>query len=109
MLRSVKRLLRQHGFNAVLFDSAEAFQRQAILSDACCVILDINLNDGSGIELSRRLADCGASLPVIFITGNDSDATREAALASGCSAYLTKPFPAQALIDPIQRAAANLA
>ena len=106
MLRSVKRLLGQYGFNAVLFDSAETFQRQANLSDAFCVILDINLDDGSGIELRKRLADCGTSLPVIFITGNDSDATREAALASGCSAYLTKPFLAQALMDPVREAAA---
>src|SRR5512140_2758431 len=101
MLRSVKRLLREYGFNAVLFESTEAFQRQANLDDAFCVVLDINLQDGSGIELRQRLAGCGISLPVIFITGNDSDATRQAALTAGCSAYLTKPFPARSLIDPI--------
>jgi FixJ family two-component response regulator len=109
MLRSLKRLLREYGFDAVLFESAQAFQREANLDDAFCVVLDINLADGSGIELRHRLSGSGISLPVIFITGNDSDATREAALASGCSAYLTKPFPAQTLIDPIQKAAAALA
>jgi len=109
MLRSVKRLLREHGFTAVLFDSAEAFQSQANLDNAFCVILDVNLNDGSGIELREHLVRRGISLPVIFITGNDSEATRRAALASGCSAFLTKPFPAQSLIDPIQKAAAALA
>jgi FixJ family two-component response regulator len=109
MLRSIKRLLREYGFDAVLFESAEAFQRRANLDDAFCVVLDINLTDGSGIELRRRLSGRGIDLPVIFITGNDSDATREAALASGCSAYLPKPFPAQSLIDPIQKAAAALA
>ncbi len=109
MLRSVKRLLREYGFTAVLFDSAEAFQRQANLDNAFCVILDVNLNDGSGIELREHLVRRGISLPVIFITGNDSEATRRAALASGCSAFLTKPFPAQSLIDPIQKAAAALA
>jgi FixJ family two-component response regulator len=108
MLRSVERLLRQYGFNSVLFNSVEAFQQQANLSEAFCVILDINLNDGSGIELRKRLTDGGAALPVIFITGNDSDTAREAALASGCSAYLTKPFPAQALMDPVRKAAAAL-
>jgi len=109
MLRSVKRLLRQYGFEAVLFDSAEAFQRRANFDDAFCVVLDINLTDGSGIELKQRLSGRGIELPVIFITGNDSDATRAAALASGCSAYLTKPFPAQSLIDSIKKAAAALA
>ena len=72
-------------------------------------MLDINLSDGSGIELRHQLADRGVMAPVIYITGNDSDATRMAALASGCLAYLTKPFSAQALIEPIQRAAAAAA
>jgi FixJ family two-component response regulator len=109
MLRSVKRLLREHGFTAVLFDSAEAFQRQANLDNAFCLILDVNLNDGSGIELGEQLARRGISVPVIFITGNASEATRKAAMASGCSAFLTKPFPAQSLLAPIQKAAAALA
>ena len=71
-----------------------------------CIVVDVNLGDGSGIELRHRLAEAGVSLPVIYITGNDSDATRMAAMASGCVAYLTKPFPAQSLIEPIKRAAA---
>jgi FixJ family two-component response regulator len=105
MLRSVNRLLKEYGFNGVLFDSVEAFQKRANLDEAFCVVLDINLQDGSGIELRKWLAGSDVSLPVIFITGNDSGAARKAALAAGCSAYLTKPFPAQSLMDPIQRAA----
>jgi len=72
-------------------------------------VLDVNLGDGSGIELYHWLTETGVSMPVIYITGNDSDATRMAAMASGCVAYLTKPFPAQSLIEPIKRAAAGLA
>jgi len=69
-------------------------------------VLDINLSDGSGIELRHQLAQKGVRVPVIYITGNDSDATRMAAMASGCLAYLTKPFTARSLIEPIERAAA---
>jgi FixJ family two-component response regulator len=108
MLRGVGRLLRQYGFKAALFDSIEAFQDRADLDAAFCLVLDINLNDGSGIELRQRLSARAASLPVIFITGNDSETTRAAALRSGCAAYLTKPFAAQSLIDPIRRASAGL-
>jgi FixJ family two-component response regulator len=108
MLRGLKRLLREYGFDAVLFDSAEAFQCEANLDDAFCIVLDVNLNDSSGIDLRQQLKSRGISVPVIFITGNDSDATRAAALESGCSAYLTKPFPAQSLIDPIAKASASL-
>jgi len=69
-------------------------------------VLDVNLGDGSGIDLRHHLAEQGVAVPVIYVTGNDSHATRMAAMASGCLAYLTKPFAAQSLIEPIERAAA---
>jgi len=109
MLRGVKRLLRAHGYDSVLFSSAEALQKHDNFDQAICVVLDINLNDASGIEVNHRLKSAGVSLPVIFITGNDNPATRMAAMASGCLAYLTKPFVASSLIEPIQRVAAGLA
>ena len=65
------------------------------------LVLDINLNKESGIELRHRLKAAGISLPVIYITANDNPAVRMAALESGCIAYLTKPFPAKSLIEPI--------
>ncbi|WFU18514.1 response regulator [Bradyrhizobium sp. CB3481] len=106
MLKGMRRLLKQHGFDTVPFETAKALQDHDDFAQAFCLILDINLGDGSGIELRHRLAEAGVSLPVIYITGNDSDATRMAAMASGCVAYLTKPFTAQSLIEPISRAAA---
>lgn len=108
MLKGVRRLLKQHGFDTVPFETARALQDHDDFAEAFCLVLDINLGDGSGIELCHRLTDVGVSLPVIYITGNDSDATRMAAMASGCLAYLTKPFPAESLIEPIKRAAAGL-
>jgi FixJ family two-component response regulator len=109
MLRGVKRLLREHGYDSVLFSTADAFQMHNDFDDAVCVILDIDLHDTSGIEVRRRLMASGISLPVIFITGKDSPATRMAALASGCLAYLTKPFSAGSLIEPIDRLSTGLA
>jgi FixJ family two-component response regulator len=108
-LRGVKRLLRQHGYDSVLFQSAEAFQSHDDFEQALCVILDINLNDASGIEVRHRLKAAGISVPVIYITANDNHAVRMAAMESGCIAYLTKPFSAKSLIDPIDRASAGLA
>jgi DNA-binding response OmpR family regulator len=49
------------------------------------------------------LVDKGVRLPVIYITGNDSEANRAAAIESGCIAYLTKPFAALSLIEPIEK------
>ena len=73
------------------------------------MILDINLNKESGIELRHRLKAAGISLPVIYITANDNPAVRMAAMESGCIAYLTKPFSAKSLIEPVGKASAGLA
>ena len=109
MLRGLKRLLREHGYDSVLFASAEAFQNENDFERALCVILDIDLNDGSsGIELRQRLKAAGISVPVIYMTGRDNPSVRMAALQSGCLAYLTKPFSAQSLIEPLGRASAGL-
>jgi FixJ family two-component response regulator len=108
MLRGLERLLRQFGYNAVLFSSAGAFRSHNEYEKAACIILDINMKDGSGIELRHRLKAAGISVPVIYITGNDNPAVRMAALQSGCLAYLTKPFSAKSLIEPLKRASAGL-
>ena len=107
MLRGVQRLLRQHTYESILFSSAEAFKKHAAIEKAVCVILDINLNDGSGIELRHGLKAAGVSAPVIYITGNEDPAVRRAALDSGCVAFLKKPFSAQSLIEPLKNASAG--
>jgi FixJ family two-component response regulator len=106
MLKGMRRLLRQHGYDTVPFETAKALRDHDDFGQAFCIVLDVNLSDGSGIELRHQLAKSGIALPVIYITGNDSHATRMAAMASGCLAYLTKPFTAQSLIEPIEAAAA---
>ena len=72
-------------------EHAEAFKNYTNVEMAACVILDIHLKDGSGIELRRGLNDAGISVPVIFMTGNEDPAVRRATVASGCIAFLTKP------------------
>jgi FixJ family two-component response regulator len=99
LLRSLGRLLRQHSFEPVLFSSAKDFATRAEFEDACCILLDINLQDSSGIELRDRLAQAGITTPVIFMTGNTDECTREKALGVGCFKYLTKPFLARELLD----------
>lgn len=107
MLKCVQRLLQHHAYEPILFSSAQAFKRHSDFDRTACIILDINLPDGSGIELRHRLNAEGVSVPVIYMTGNDDPAVRDAALASGCIAFLTKPFSAQELIEPLQKASAG--
>ena len=109
MLRGVQRLLKEHGYDSVSFPSADAFQRHDDFDKAICVVLDIDLDDDSGIQVRHRLKAAGITLPVIYITGKDDPGTRTAAIESGCLAYLTTPFAARSLIEPIERASIGLA
>jgi FixJ family two-component response regulator len=108
MRKGIGNLLRIHGFHAALFDSAESLQNHKDFSRAFCIILDINLNGVSGIALRRTLAISGINLPIIYITGNDDHATRTAAIASGCAAYLSKPFLPKSLVESIDSAYRDL-
>jgi FixJ family two-component response regulator len=107
VLKGLERLLRAHSYKPVLFSSAEAFKDHTDFETAVCVILDINLNDGSGIELGHHLQAEGVSVPVIYMTGSEDPAVRKAALDSGCIAFLTKPFSTHSLIEPLKRASAG--
>ena len=107
MRLGIKRLLNQHGFKTELFDSVEDFHERADVRRPDCLVLDIKLKNGSGIDLRRELTNSGVSVPVIFITANDTDYSRKAAADAGCIAYLTKPFSGKTLIDAIEKVDAS--
>jgi FixJ family two-component response regulator len=107
VLKGIERLLMARGFDSELFSSVKDFQNRASLQLAVCLVLDINLNGESGIDVRRKLTATWPSIPVIFITGNDSDGARKAAMEAGCIAYLTKPFSANSLLDAVEKAFAR--
>jgi FixJ family two-component response regulator len=104
MLKCIERLLRLYAYEPILFSSAQAFNSYSDVENADCAILDINLNDGSGIELRHGLKAAAVTVPVIYMTGNDSPAVRKAALDSGCAAFLRKPFAAHELMESLKAA-----
>ncbi|WP_228748189.1 response regulator [Bradyrhizobium sp. BR 10289] len=98
----MKRLLREHGYDATLFDSAGTLLQHQNYDQALCIVLDIDLAGQSGIDLRRQLAAKGIEVPVIFVTGNNSEDCRSAAMTSGCAAYLNKPFNPSSLIASVE-------
>jgi FixJ family two-component response regulator len=107
ILKGIARVLRQYGYDSVLFPSAKVFENHSDFEKALCIILDINLGDGSGIDVRHGLKAAGISVPVIYMTANDNPTVRIAALRS-CLAYLTKPFSAKSLIESLERASTGL-
>jgi CheY-like chemotaxis protein len=106
LLKSVARLLAHHGIDSRTFASAEALLESDSVQMATCLLLDIHLGGISGIELQRRLAASGSKWPVIFMTANDDEATRNEAMDAGCIAYLRKPFAQHVLLNAISKAVA---
>jgi len=92
------------GYRAELFASAEALMNARGSLDATCLIMDINLGDGSGLDLARRLADFGLAVPIIFMTGGQDDGIRAQCLDFGCVAFLLKPFSEERLTEAIAEA-----
>ena len=105
-LKGVARLLAHNGIESRTFASAEALLDSGSAQTATCLLLDIHLGGISGIELQRRLAASGSKCPVIFMTGNNNDATRNEAMDAGCIAYLRKPFAQNVLLNAISKAVA---
>ena len=56
------------------------------------LILDVNLPDGSGLELLRALRQSGDRTPAILLTANDLEWDEVAGLEAGADDYITKPF-----------------
>jgi FixJ family two-component response regulator len=102
VLRALERGLRVHGYHTAGFSEVADFLSSANLDEATCLVLDINLKRASGIDVAWQLKRMGHSLPVIFITGSESQVTRRAAIDAGCIAYLTKPFRLENLLNSIE-------
>ena len=65
-------------------------------------LLDVNLPDGNGFDLCRRLRETHPELPVIFLTANDLEEDVLAGYELGAEDYVTKPFSMNILLKKIQ-------
>jgi FixJ family two-component response regulator len=101
--RSVGRLLNAYGFEAVEYASAEAFIGRDPDRLIDCLVLDIDLEGMSGIDLQLRVKEAGLTLPIIFITALEDMLLQTEAERAGCIAYLRKPFAGSVLIDAVKK------
>jgi DNA-binding response OmpR family regulator len=66
------------------------------------ILLDLDLPDGNGRELCRRLRESGITAPVIMLTGADGEADTILGLESGAGDYITKPFRFSVLLARVR-------
>ena len=94
---SLPDLLREFGFAAQAFASADEFLKSGDLAATRCLVLDITMPGMSGPELQHELTVRGHAIAIIFITARADETMRQQLIARGAVDCLFKPFSEQAL------------
>jgi FixJ family two-component response regulator len=101
---SLPDLLRELGFAAQTFGSAEEFLASDAVAETRCLILDIVMPGMSGPDLQQELTLRRQHIPIVFISAHADEAVRSRLLARGAVACLFKPFSETALLEAIHAA-----
>ena len=101
---SLPDLLREFGFAARAFSSAEEFLSSDCLDHTRCLILDVAMPGMSGPELQRELKRRGQEIPIIFITASTNKTVRSRLVEQGAVKCLFKPFSDTALLEAVNSA-----
>ena len=104
MRESLPDLIKEFGFAARAFSSAEEFLSSGSVDETSCLILDIAMPGMTGPELHQELKHRGEKIPVIFITAEKDEPIRAGALEQGAAGFLFKPFTDAALLAAIKTA-----
>jgi FixJ family two-component response regulator len=100
---SLPELLRELGFTAKAFESAEELLASPDISTAKCLILDVGLPGLSGPELQRELLRRGHAIPTIFITARSRKSIPPDLLEQGAIECVFKPFRERELREALDR------
>ena len=98
----VRRVLEVEGYRVIEADSGNTGLRKAETMAPDLVLMDINLPEIDGYELTHRLKHMPqlAGVPVVAMTANVMKGDREKTLAAGCDGYIQKPIDVDQL--PLQ-------
>jgi FixJ family two-component response regulator len=97
-------LLKEFGFEAQTFSSAEEFLASESIAMTKCLVLDVAMPGMSGPDLQRELTRRDQSIPIVFITGHRDAALRPRLIAQGAVDCLLKPFEAADLFQALHTA-----
>jgi FixJ family two-component response regulator len=101
---SLPDLLREFGFRAEAFASAEEFLASGVVGRTHCLLLDISMPGMSGPALQQELTRRQHAIPIVFITAQADDGLRARLLQAGAVDCLYKPFSEAALLDAVTAA-----
>ena len=101
ILRALRVILREAGFETLPASTAEEALDVAALQHPDAAIIDVLLPDMDGVELSRRLREW-TEIPLIVLSAVGDEEAKVRALAAGADDYVTKPFGPRELVARLQ-------
>jgi FixJ family two-component response regulator len=101
MREALPDLLRQFGFAAEAFASAEAFLASEFVGETSCLLLDVAMPGMSGPDLQQELTRRRQRIPIVFITAYGDAPVLRRLLARGAVRCLVKPFSDAALLEAV--------
>ncbi len=101
---SLPDLLREFGFAARAFSSAEEFLASDCIAQTKCLVLDIGMPGMTGPDLQQELARRRQEIPIIFITAHADEKVCPHLLEGGAVECLSKPFSDTALLAALNAA-----
>jgi len=101
---SLPDLLKEFGFQARAFSSAEEFLASKSIAETRCLVLDVAMPGMTGPDLQRELKNRDQSIPIVFITGQRDEAIRPRLIAEGAVECLFKPFEPTDLLQALNTA-----
>jgi len=101
---SLPDLVKEFGFSARAFSSAEEFLKSDYVDQTRCLILDVFMPGMTGPDLLRELKLRQQSIPIVFMTAKKNGTVRPQLLEQGAVECLFKPFSDTALLDAINAA-----
>ena len=101
---SLPDLLREFGYAARTFSSAEEFLASDCVDQTRCLMLDIGMPGMTGPDLQRELKLRRQQIPIVFITAHRDEAIRTRVLEEGAVECLFKPFSDTAVLEALNAA-----
>lgn len=102
--RSLTFLLEAYDYHVETYSSSEEFLEREAYYETGCIVLDINLEGKSGLELQDELLKLGSHLPIIFITSKGNVHLSVQTVRKGAVNFLEKPFKEEELLSSISEA-----
>ena len=103
LLLGLDEMLLSLGYRTELYSSAEQFLNTVPRSQATCLVVDVNLDEITGIEMVRHLHAEGVRFPLVFMSGNVDEAVLQQAAELSPADFLQKPFSSRRLADAIKK------